>query len=223
MRKRRGRNRGLSTATRKKNSRFMRDSFLIICEGKKTEPNYFNSFKSILKIDIRSVGIGKSPQHVVERARKELKKAKRRYQQVWCVFDKDHFTNLEFNNAIKEARALFLDNLERKERKEPNDLNNQKGSAHSNEAFELWFLLHFEMRTIATPRADFQKLLTKHLGKKYEKNALDIFDLLQGKMHTAIQNSQKLWIKKSHLPQHKANPITAVHLLVNELLKNRKE
>lgn len=201
--------------TRKRSVRQMRDSFLIVCEGTKTEPNYFNSFE-LLKVDVFSIGIGESPQHIVEYAKRESRK--NTYQQIWCVFDKDEFTNNEFNNAIESARALFLKNLDEKSRKYPELL----GSAHSNEAFELWFLLHFQIHEEAISREDLRKLLTKHLGYNYEKNSLNMFEILKPHLKTAIKNSKKLWMEKSFLPQHNENPITAVHLLVQELMKHAR-
>ena len=43
-----------------------RDSFLIICEGEKTEPNYFSSFKVNIKVEI--LGLGRNTLSLVEEA-----------------------------------------------------------------------------------------------------------------------------------------------------------
>ncbi len=60
----RHRRRGLQ---RRVNVRELRQRFLIVCEGEKTEPNYFNSFRVPgVVIDVR--GIGENTVRLVERA-----------------------------------------------------------------------------------------------------------------------------------------------------------
>jgi len=68
---------------------------LIVCEGEKTEPNYFKKFpvdKEIMEIYIE--GEGYNTDSLVEKAI-ELKdqaiKKKEPYNEVWCVFDRDNF------------------------------------------------------------------------------------------------------------------------------------
>jgi hypothetical protein len=62
-----------SNKTRKKKE--IKAYFMIVCEGKKTEPNYFKSFKTVGKFDndIQFEGGGISTMKVVDRAI-ELKK-----------------------------------------------------------------------------------------------------------------------------------------------------
>lgn len=62
---------------RKFDTRDVRQSFLIVCEGEKTEPNYFRSFrvlKKVVEVDIQ--GLGENPSKLVNSAR-ELKEQKR--------------------------------------------------------------------------------------------------------------------------------------------------
>jgi len=109
---------------RKVNTRKVRQRFLIVCEGEKTEPNYFNSFrvpKDVIQIEVK--GVGENPSKLVESA-KDLKKQED-YDQVWCVFDRDNWLPQDFNNAIQNAE------------------NQNFNVAYSNEAFELWYVLHF--------------------------------------------------------------------------------
>lgn len=90
-------------SSRKVNNREVRQRFLIVCEGEKTEPNYFRSFrvpKDVFEIDVR--GFGENPSRLVKIA-KHLSKQED-YDQVWCVFDRDDFPKEDFNNAIKNAR-----------------------------------------------------------------------------------------------------------------------
>ena len=98
-----------------------KQSFLIVCEGKNTEPDYFRNFK-IKTATIKTVGLGYNTLSLVNRA-EELRK-QGNYDQVWCVFDKDDF--LDFDEAIQKAAKLGFK------------------TAWSNQAFEYWLLLHFE-------------------------------------------------------------------------------
>lgn len=93
---------------------------LIVCEGTKTEPNYFEAFKTfnggtiVYDIDVRE--LGQNTTDVVDKAI-ELK-SKGDYDRVWAVFDKDSFSANKFNGAIIKAQ------------------NNGIGCAWSNEAME---------------------------------------------------------------------------------------
>jgi hypothetical protein len=113
-------NRGYSS--RKVDIREVKQRFLIVCEGEKTEPNYFRSFR-VPKVVIDVQGLGENPSRLIESA-KELK-SQDDYDRVWCVFDRDSWTEQDFNNAIKNANSEGF------------------GVAYSNEAFELWYILHF--------------------------------------------------------------------------------
>jgi hypothetical protein len=198
MAKREQNSRGYSP--RKVNTREVRQRFLIVCEGEKTEPNYFNSFrvqKDVIKIDVE--GVGENPSKLVESA-KELKK-REDYDQVWCVFDRDNWLPQDFNNAIQNAE------------------NQNFNVAYSNEAFELWYVLHFEFLNTGIPRSDYCKKLTNLMGKKYKKNSEEIYDELIDKQDIAIKNSRKLLQvhKDRKTPVKDSNPSTTVHLLVEEL------
>jgi len=87
---------------KKVNTREVRQRFLIVCEGEKTEPNYFRSFRvprDVIEVDVQ--GLGEDPSKLVNSA-KELKEQEE-YDQVWCVFDRDSWTPENFNNAIQSA------------------------------------------------------------------------------------------------------------------------
>lgn len=186
---------------RKVATRELRKRFLILCEGEKTEPNYFRSFrvnKKVIDLDIE--GLGKSPNKIVAEAVKK-KEEDGGYDEVWCVFDRDSFKAQEFNQAIKSAEK---ENIK---------------VAYSNEAFELWYLLHFNFYNTGVPREDYQKKLSKCLGYDYKKNSETIYEELESKQRTAIKNAKRL-LEEYDLPNPAANnPSTTVHLLVEELNK----
>jgi RloB-like protein len=173
-----------------------KQKFLIVCEGTKTEPNYFRSFRVPKDVmDIR--GVGENPSRLVESAKRFSQEEE--YDQVWCVFDRDSWTKEDFNNAISSAAKEGF------------------RVAYSNEAFEIWYILHFEFLHTATSRQDYGKKLTALLDRKYEKNSKTIYDDLFTKQPTAIKNATNLLQQFERPNPDKDNPSTTVHLLVQEL------
>ncbi len=185
---------------RKVDVREVKQRFLIVCEGEKTEPNYFRSFRvprNVIEVQIE--GLGENPSKLVQSA-KELNE-KDDYDQVWCVFDRDCWPVKDFNNAINNATSQGFK------------------VAYSNEAFELWYVLHFEFLNTGIPRSDYFKKLSLLLGKTYQKNSEMIYYELFDKQSMAIKNATNL-LQNYHPPSPvKDNPSTTVHLLVQELNK----
>ncbi len=75
----------------KKKGREVIAYFLIVCEGEKTEPNYFRSFpKKAGKIvfDIQFKGGGINTLKVVEKAIEIRDNSTQKYDRVWAVFDR---------------------------------------------------------------------------------------------------------------------------------------
>ena len=118
---------------------------------------------------------------------------------VWCVFDKDSFSDEAFGNAINKAKA--------------------KGYkvAYSNEAFELWFLSHFHYYDMALGRDDYIVKLTEHLKRKYRKNDLFMYEILLSRQEKAIKNAKKLLSKYIPVNPSNNNPSTTVFELVEYL------
>ena len=196
MSRKRSYSRGYSQ--RKVDTREVRQRFLIVCEGTKTEPNYFRSFrvsKNIAEIDIE--GVGEDPSRLVNSAK--ALEAKEEYDQVWCVFDRDSWPPQNFNNAIKNAEDQGFK------------------VAYSNEAFELWYILHFEFLDTGISRNDYLKKLNLLLSQKYQKNSEKIYDELLDKQPIAIRNAASLLNQYDSRTPAKDNPSTTVHLLVQEL------
>lgn len=88
--------------TQRREQKVIRCSVLIVCEGTKTEPNYFDAFahkqQGIIVYDIEVKGLGRGTKDVVEKA--IALKNKNNYDRVWAVFDKDEFPAKDFNEAI---------------------------------------------------------------------------------------------------------------------------
>jgi hypothetical protein len=193
--------------------------FLIVTEGEKTEPNYFNKFKSFLPKNLLStielIGEGDNTIHIVNKAIKEKNKRQADpinpdYDEVWAVFDKDSFPNYRVDNAVNIAEASGI---------EP---------ALSNQAFELWYVLHFQYLDSDLHRSVYFDILSSFLETKYEKNTEKIIDLIwnKGNVEQAIK-----WAKileenaKGNTPSNSI-PTTRVYKLVENLLnyieKNKK-
>ncbi|GFR37197.1 hypothetical protein PRECH8_04930 [Insulibacter thermoxylanivorax] len=184
---------------RKSESRTQRDTILIICVGE-TEKIYFNQFKlSLGKIKVKTIQNALSPLQLVERAIEEKNTGK--YVQVWAVFDKDDY--VDYDRAIALAEK------------------NRVGTAYSNQAFEIWFILHFEKMTAPLHRNQYKQKLTNLLGKTYKKADESIIKLLLEKTDTAIQNAR--WgfelMKKNYGDRPPSNweSSTTVYQLVSEL------
>lgn len=180
--------------------------FLIVCEGTKTEVNYFKNFpgKPDVFDTIEIKGIGNNTTFVVNKAielRDEAEKRGEPYIETWAVFDKDDFPQKHFEEAIKIAGK--------------NDIK----CAYSIECFELWFLLHFNYYDTTMSRPQYYEKLSDLLERPYKKNCEQMFFLLKGKTETAIRNASKLFTNQCKLPYNKQNPVTLVFRLVEKLLQ----
>lgn len=198
---------------KRKKSKELRTYFLIVCEGEKTEPNYFKSFpKQVGNVifDLELDGGGISTLKVVEKAIELRDKSRQKYDRVWAVFDRDSFKANSFNSAIFKAKANFIE------------------CAWSNEAFELWYLLHFHNRVTAMSRDQYAKAIENavesKLGKKsskftYKKNNPDMYKVLEkfGDQDLAIKWAKDLDSKIQGESFANYNPITQVYKLVEEL------
>lgn len=188
---------------RRINFREVRQRFLIICGGEKTEPNYFRAFRTPTVV-VTVQAIGKSPTEVVESAHKKVREEQRQgeeYDQVWCVFDRDEFPGPDFNAAIAEARR------------------NGMQVAYSNEAFELWYLLHFQYLDTAMSRRDYIGRLNTLLGHPYAKNSETMYAELESRTTDAMRNAERLLAQYEPPNPADDNPSTTVHLLVDQLLR----
>lgn len=186
---------------------------LILCEGEKTEPNYFKNFKearrltNVVVLPPRQVG----PAGLLKRVREELGHDSD-WDEIYCVLDHD---------GRDREIATFESQL--------TALNNQTDSCRiamvlSNPCFEFWLLLHFEftnrpfsagVRRVACENVI--RKLKRHLPK-YQKNDAGIFERCREHVDTALENSMTLQQAESHSAKHSA-PHTDVGQLIKRLLK----
>ncbi|MCX5821408.1 MAG: RloB family protein [Deltaproteobacteria bacterium] len=194
---------------RRLGTREERQRFLIVCEGEKTEPNYFESFKQDLPrqvVQLEIFGEGANTLSLVARARAlrdNRASGDYPFDEVWVVFDRDSFDPSSFDNAIHSADSCGMH------------------CAWSNEAFELWYILHFEFRNTEMSRTEYQGKLGEFLGEIYRKNAPDMYQKLS---QIGKQSQAAAWAKTLHdqfltddTPPSRSNPCTTVYLLVEKL------
>lgn len=183
------------------NRRSPKRAYLLVCEGEKTEVLYFKAFNNFGG-DFRHVKVtsnrGDQLALVMEA---ERLRSQANYDQVWCVFDCDSINQSKFER-IQRAAA---------------DRNVQ--IAYSNEAFEIWYLLHFDYVNSPIPRSDYAGKLSEKLRIQYQKNLPDMYERLSSKQITAISNAKRLLQGYDPVLPADNNPSTTVHLLVEELNK----
>ena len=68
-------------------------------------------------------------------------------------------------------------------------------------------------------RKTYSDILTQEMGRKYEKNAGDMFDLLRSNLNLAIDRAARALQPQAGKSYHEMNPATTVHILVSELMK----
>ncbi|MCU0447507.1 MAG: RloB family protein [Microscillaceae bacterium] len=190
-----------------------KETFLIICEGKNTEKEYFDGFR-LTSATIKAIGTGYNTLSLIEYTEKfvELEKKKGNdFDQVWCVFDHDPkpdnpLQSQNFNNAIQKAQSLGYK------------------VAYSNQAFEFWYLLHFNPYQGGMDRSEYDDRLNEHFkifNVKYGKNkskAKRMYSLLFSRQKEAIKNAknaEKIFDKT--VTPAKRESTTTVYKLVEEL------
>lgn len=193
------------------------NSFLIVSEGTKTEPYYFDGLAKYINekygngVDVEkplidTSGEGRCTVSLVEETEKIVACSKIIYSQIWVVFDKDDFN--DFDDAI--------------------ELGKRKGYniAWSNQSFEYWIYLHFNFSDSALHRDDWVKKLDtifkdyKIDENGYEKNNSDIFNIAttKGSLKFAIQSAFRINDNyDSRQKPSQCDPCTNVHRLVLEL------
>ena len=194
---------------------------LIVCEGKITEPNYFNFLSRKLGLLTAQVEIygscGSAPKNVVEFGIKKFDENKN-FDHVYFVFDKDTHTTYDY--------ALTLVEGLRKQRKFKNIF---LSAITSCPCFEFWFLLHFGLTTKpyhpSGSKSPCDNLISD-LKKKpyfndYEKNQKNYFNFLHDRLPNAKINSERAldYSLSVRDRKHFGNPTTFVHILVDNLEK----
>lgn len=192
------------------------ERFLIVTEGTKTEPLYFEGFRRRINaafhgeyVTLRVYGTGANTVSLFDQAKLIAEADPDGFTQVWVVYDKDSFPARDFNAVIDLCASASGEGVVYR-------------AAWTNEAFELWYILHYMFTDSALGRDSYEPILTRCLHEDgaggYAKSRPDMFDVLEGRMSAAIANAEKLEHVNGGRAPADSNPGTSVHLLVKELL-----
>ena len=192
-------------------------TILIVGEGQ-SEKLYFESFP-VLTLTVEAIDLrGQSKLKLIEITEDIISKSKKKYDEIWCVFDMDIKEGekefADFDNAIKSGKSKGFN------------------IAYSNDAFELWFFLHYHFTDQANHRKFYYKTLGdlwncnyEKFGKSYEF-CQNLYKRLESDNNAsqaeAISRATKLYESQSQLDYHKQNPVTLVYKLVEFLNDNSR-
>jgi hypothetical protein len=181
---------------------------LLVCEGRITEKEYFESLRHETRnplLVVQVVGDGESPKTVVEHAVRLQKDAARQawaakdenllYNEVWCVFDRDEHPRIP--EALQQAG------------------DNGIQVAFSNPCFELWLLLHFQEQRKALSRAEAAKHLRVFIPR-YEKAVP--FGRVYPLYRDAVRRAAELAEWQTKRGCARENPFTDVYILTERIL-----
>lgn len=187
---------------------------LIVTEGEKTEPQYFNAIKKRInaqfrdKIQLDVKGTGDNTLSLFEYARMLASQNPNGCRHVWVVYDTDDFPAESINKTAELCAKTIGEETE-------------FHAIWSNQCIELWFLLHFSFFHADIHRKDYAPKLTQNLKAigqgKYSKNRLDMFQVLRSYMPDAISNAIKLENRNSGKQPADAAPGTKVYELIQVL------
>lgn len=225
--------------------------FIIFCEDENDEPYYFRSFGVENKVRIHCISNQKRARlnlintlsycqnlGLVECINHSLKIKDGVTENIWCVYDRD-LESPDFDKIIEKDDLNFTTAIDTAEKA-------GLKVAWSNDAFELWVLLHFEVvpANYKLHRNYIYERLTeilKHypeINKKYKRLIDDsmfsykihlkqrlafllfVLPILKEKLDFALENAEKIERKfQGNIPYHDCNPSTKVHHLVNCIIE----
>jgi hypothetical protein len=185
------------------------DYILIVCEGEKTEPNYFHGLRQAHTLSSANIEIVRPPAHdpinIVEYAERRL--IEDGYDRAYCVFDRNGHTG--FDAALRKIASSE---------------NGKHGRLHaitSVPCFEVWILLHFSYSSSPFNKAGSQSACDRVLAEvkrhfpDYTKGYQDAYAKLAAKVTQAVTNATRL--QKENLKTGSTNPGTHMHMIVDHL------
>ena len=196
---------------RKKGTRPPYPRILIVTEGEKTEPQYFDEIRRQERIPsahvvVRNSRDGTEPIQIVEYAIESFGEHNGEFDQVFVVFDRDeHHT---YHAALNACRDTTLKNDEKK--------RIPIRAVPSNPCFELWLLLHYEDIHHLFHRDDIIDRLKRYIPN-YEKAFPGTFAWTRPALVDALARAKRL--QECHSPENDAEgSYTNVDVIVELLL-----
>ena len=197
---------------RVKDTRELGKKIVIFCEGRKSEPNYFQGLKQTLRVhknrlivEIVDCEYTSCVELVSEANKKKRSNQYTKEDEFWVVVDKDGYTQHAKCFDIARGKGVKI--------------------AFSAIAFEFWILLHFEYtsRVFQNSTEIISYIKTVH-GFSYEKNMGGLYMLLQGREVEAKERAQQ--IRQHHnatsprQQPYRLDPYTNVDELVESIKKS---
>lgn len=194
---------------RRKPQREAYAKILIVGEGEKTEPNYFQGAKDYYALNSANVEIcgdcGSDPVSIIKYARqryREERDAGDAFDKVFCAFDRDAHPN--YSQAMNEIggatpKHTFV-------------------AVNSVPCFEYWLLLHFNYTTHPYTAQHNNSACNQVLAELsvympgYAKGQKDVFARLADQLDCAIKNASRAL--QAAQANSTDNPSTRVHELV---------
>lgn len=187
-----------------------RPLMLIVCEGEKTEPQYFRQFalnheNSRVRIELGDksgapmtlVKAAKAYKSAAEKAARRERDQNLVYDSVWCVFDIDEHPHVHEAREMADANQIRL--------------------AISNPCFELWLVLHLRESPGMKHRHVMQSLL-KTLIPDYDE-AVDFKHFAPG-YERAVERARKLDSLAEQIREPGRNPTTNVYKLTESIISD---
>lgn len=191
---------------------------LIVCEGKETEPRYFEGMKRALgdangrKVAIVVKGSGLHTLDLLEYAQDICRYDPGTYDHVWLAYDKDDFAASDFDATERRGTEISTAS------------SSTYHALWSNPCFEVWLLLHFGYTTASMDASECfgrtDDCSARTTGKSYAKNLDDVYALLSPLREDAVLNAKKVRAYHEEAGSDRPslqNPGTQVYLLVEEL------
>jgi hypothetical protein len=196
--------------------RFSPKSIFIACEGKNTEPLYFEKIKEIKECDdFYSFSLTVYPDRNEDKPKSDaigliIEAIERinEFDELWVVFDKDGYTKHKEAFELAKSKGINV--------------------CFSSISFEMWVLLHFELNINSFAKSaeiiNDKFLNNEKYFENYSKSGdLSIFPYLEDKTKNAFINSSILKnfnkIHRSQIDLFDLNPYSDVDVLVKKLLE----
>lgn len=204
-------------------SRQSYERLLIVCEGSKTEPSYFNEIRKQFRIATANVEVqpsewGTDPLNIVRYAEHLFVHGSRpkgirprSFDKIYAVFDRDSHQNYHQALAFATARS--------------NVHANEEGAqvpfiaVASVPCFEAWLLMHFEDVVAPVHRDEVYQRLRQHIVG-YEKGQGNLWEITRGQFEQAVTRAR---LRQAVATPFDGNEVyTDVHELVEVLLALRQ-
>jgi RloB-like protein len=188
------------------------DVVLIVCEGRKTEPNYFNGLKLAYGLSNMNVRVHQPSEHdpmsLANFAIQELDRDEE-CDRGYCVFDRDG--HVGFNEAVRTIQTS-----------KPG-MDGRLFAITSIPCFEIWVLLHYRYSSAAYTtsggRSACERVIRdiREHNPAYTKGSRSIFNDLTPHADQALTHAARL--EQHNNTSGGCNPSTKMHHLIDYLAK----